>query len=62
MFIEDIGQLSFKVDFPCCLDGKEFAYNAVDPGLIPGSGPSTGEGNGYPLWYSFLENSMDRGT
>ena len=31
-----------------------------DEGLIPGPGRSPGEGNGYPLWYSCLENSMDR--
>ena len=35
--------------------------NAGDVGLIPGSGRSPGEGNGYPLQYSFLENAMDRG-
>ena len=39
--------------------GKESAYNAGDPGLILGSGRSTGEGIGYPLQYSSLENSMD---
>ena len=42
-------------------DGKESACNAGDPGLIPGSGRSPGERNGNPLWYSCLENSMDRG-
>ena len=31
-------------------------------GLIPGSGRSPGVGNGYPLQYSWLENSMDRGA
>ena len=36
--------------------------NAGDPGLIPRLGRSPGEGNGYPLQYSRLENSMDRGT
>ena len=41
-------------------DGKESACNAGDLGLIPGSGRSPGEGNGYPLQYSCLENSMDR--
>ena len=40
--------------------GKESACNAGDPGLIPGSGRSPGEGNGNPLQYSCLENSMDR--
>ena len=39
--------------------GKESACNAGDPGFIPGSGRSTGEGKGYPLQYSGLENSMD---
>ena len=38
------------------------AYNAGDPGLIPGSGRSSGEGNGKPLQYSCLENPMDRGA
>ena len=42
-------------------DGKESVCNAGDPGLTPGSGRSPGEGNGYPLLYSFLENSMDSG-
>ena len=36
--------------------------NAGDLGSIPGSGSSPREGNGYPLQYSCLENSMDRGT
>ena len=40
--------------------GKETACNARDPDLIPGSGRSPGEGNGYLLQYSCLENSMDR--
>ena len=48
--------------FPCGSDGKESACNARDPGLIPGSGRSPGEGNGNPLQYSCLENSMDRGA
>ena len=41
-------------------DGEEFACNAGDQGLIPGSGRSPGEGNGYPFQYSCLESSMDR--
>ena len=41
-------------------DGKESAYYAGDLDLIPGSGRSPGEGNGNPLQYSCLENSMDR--
>ena len=39
--------------FPCGSVGKESAYNAGDPGLIPGSGRSAGEGIGYPLQYSW---------
>ena len=48
--------------FPGGSDGKEYACNAGDPGLIPGSGRSPGEGNGNPLLYSCLENSMDQGA
>ena len=43
-------------------DGKESACNAGNTGSIPESGRSPGEGNGYPLQYSCLENSMDRGA
>ena len=42
------------------LNGKESACKAGDPGSILGLGGSPGEGNGYPLQYSCLENSMDR--
>ena len=45
--------------FPGSSDGKEFACNVGDTGLIPGLGRSPGEGNGNPLWYSCLENPMD---
>ena len=45
--------------FPCGSAGKESACNAGDLGLIPGLGESPGEGKGYPLQYSVLENSMD---
>ena len=48
--------------FPGGSDGKKSACNAGDIGSIPGSGRSPGEGNGYPLLYSCLENSMDRGA
>ena len=44
--------------FPGRSDGKESACNAGDRGLIPRLGRSPGEENGYPLWYSCLENSM----
>ena len=47
--------------FPSGLDSKESTCNARDPGLIPGSG-IPGEGNGYPLQYSCLENPMFRGA
>ena len=45
--------------FPCGSAGKESACNAEDLGLIPGLGRSRGEGEGCPLQYSGLENSMD---
>ena len=45
--------------FPWDSDGKESACSAEDPDLIPESGRSPGEGNGYPLQYSGLGNSMD---
>ena len=41
---------------------KASACNVGDPGSIPGSGRSPGEGNGNPLQYSCLENPMDRGA
>ena len=41
---------------------KNLPATAVDLGLIPVSGRSPGEGNGNPLQYSCLENSMDRGA
>ena len=45
--------------FPCGSASKESACSAGDLDLIPGLGRSPGEGNGYPLQYSGLENSMD---
>ena len=45
--------------FPGGSAGKESACNEGDLGSIPGLGRSPGEGNGYPLQYSGLENSMD---
>ena len=50
------------MDFPGGSDGKAPAYNAGDPGSIPRSGSSPGEGNGNPLQYSCLENPMDGGV
>ena len=43
-------------------DGKEFAFSVRNLGLISGLGISPEEGNGSPLQYSCLENSVDRGT
>ena len=51
-----------KCDFPGGSDGKASAYNAGDPGSIPGLGRSPGEGNGNPLQYPCLENPMDGGA
>jgi len=48
--------------FPHSTVSKESACNAGDPGLVPGSGRSPGEGNGNPLQYSCLKNPMDRGA
>ena len=50
------------MDFPGGSDGKASAYNVGDPGSIPGSGRSPGEGNGNSLQYSCLENPMDGGA
>ena len=50
------------MSFPCSSVGKESACSAGDPGSIPGSGKSPGEGNGNPLQFSCLENPMDRGA
>ena len=49
-----------RAGFPCGSAGKDhLTCNAGDLGLIPGLGRSPGEGKGYPLKYSGLENSMD---
>ena len=45
--------------FPCGSAGRESTCNVGDLGLIPGLGRSPGEGKGYPLQYSGLENSTD---
>ena len=55
-----VGQRS-SLGFPGGSDGKESACKAEDPGSIPGLGSSPGEENGYPLQYSCLENSINRG-
>ena len=56
---------SFRLNlmtFPGGSDGKEFACNAGGPASVLGSGRTPGEGNGYPLQYSGLENPTDRGA
>ena len=50
-----------SLSFPGGSDGKASAYNAGDPGPIPGLERSPGEGNGNPLQYSCLENPTDGG-
>ena len=46
--------------FPGGSEGKVSACNVGNWASIPGSGRAPGEGNGNPLWYSCLENPMDR--
>ena len=53
--------ISFNTPWSCSVV-KNLSANAEDAGLIPGWGRSPGEGNGNPLQYSCLENSMDRGA
>ena len=55
-FLEPIRE---DMTLPCSSNSKESACNAGDLSLIPGSGRSSGEGNGNPLQYSCLENSTD---
>ena len=57
-----LSSFNIPLGFPGESAGKESACNAEDPGSIPGSGSPPGEGNSYPLQYSCLENSMDRGA
>ena len=58
----DVVLSSNMMDFPGGSDGKASAYNAGDPGSIPGSRRSPGEGNGKPLQYPCLEYPMDGET
>ena len=51
-----------QLGFPDGSDGEEFTCNAGDLGSVPGLGRSPGEGNGYPLQYSGLGNSMEGGA
>ena len=59
---QELNPISYFGSFPGSLDSKASAYNAGDPGSIPASGRSPGEGNGNLLQYSCLENPMDRGA
>jgi len=54
---KEISPVSLLVGFPCGSAGKQSACNAGDLGSIAGLGRSPGEGKGYPLQYSGLENS-----
>ena len=62
MWLEIYVYLHILWEFPGGSDGKASAYNAGDPGSIPGSGRSPGEGNGNPLQFSCLEQPMDGGA
>ena len=57
-----MGHIKDDIGFPGGSDGKELACNEGDLGSIPVLGRCPEEGNGYPLQYSCLENSMDRGA
>ena len=57
--LENFGHYFASMGFPCSSAGKESTCKAGDLGSIPGLGRSPGEGSGYSLQYSGLENSMD---
>ena len=57
-----LGFFGREGDFPSGLVSEESTSNSGDPGSMPGSGRSPGEGNGNPLQYSSLENPMNRGA
>ena len=60
--ISYVASTIYMGDFPDGSEGKVSICNAGDPGSIPGSGRSPGEGNGNPLQYYCLENPMDGGA
>ena len=62
MYILTFIQFIYGLGFPDGSDGKESACNVGDPGSIPGSGRSPGEGNGNSLQYSCLENPIVGGA
>ena len=57
-----IVMVTLGLGFPGGSDSQESACNAGDLGSLPGLGRSPGEGNGNPLQYSCLENSVGRGA
>ena len=57
-----VGTYIFKRASLMVLVVKNTPANAGDTSSVPGSGRSSGEGNGYPLQYSCMENPMDRGA
>ena len=59
---KNISSSPWKIDTWWWLRWLESACNAGDPGLIPGSGRFPGEGNGYPLQYSWLDRGAWRAT
>ena len=61
-YLKYMVNLALTLGFPGDSDGKASACNVGDPGSIPGSGRSPGEGNGNPLQYSCLENLLDGGA
>ena len=62
LLIGEIPTISHAIGFPGGSDGEATASNAGDTGSIPGSGKSSGEGNGNPLQYFCLQNPMDGGA
>ena len=60
--LSDFTSVLYTVGFPGGSAGKESGCNVGDVGLIAGLGRSPGEGKGYPLQYSCLENPMDGGA
>ena len=58
-YLQHMVRLLRSSGFPCGSAGKQSTCNAGDLGSIPELGRSPGEGEGYPLQYSGLENSMD---
>ena len=62
IYVNILKAFPFWVNYLLFSVGKESACNSGDPGLIPGSGRSPGEGKDNPFQYSCLENPLDRGA